>query len=606
MIDKLAKNTYAHMAVLVLVGLAVYSNTFHSPFHGDDKRFIVESPLIRDFSYFMNPSSVEYADVDGDIKRYFESRYVGILSFWASFKLFGLELPGYHAINLAIHIINSMMVYFIVTLTLRTPLLCKNELKGCSGAIALFTGLLFAIHPLQTEPVLYILQRLVLMAAMFYLLSTMAYAGARLSVGSAKRYALYALALVSALLGMKTKENVFTLPVVIALYELMFFRGGLKKRLLYLLPFLSTMLIIPLTYARRYPGSGGIKGTLKSATWLEGGLPRDEYFFTQLNVIVSYMKLLFLPVKQTVDHYQLVYRSFSEPVVIMSFLFILGIIILGIYLLKRSLKRESAYLLAAYGIFWYFVALSVESSILPIGELMCEYRTYLPNAGAYISIAVVMFIMYGRLREPWTHKAFVSMLIALLIVLAVASHARNNIWRTSKSLNLDIVKKAPLKPRGHLSLGVTLLDEKQYNEAIHHFKRSLELKTTYYEKHPNVAAWYNLGLAYYGKGMLWEAIRHYETALEITPDDIDINYNLAIAYNKVGMKDKAIEYYLEALKINPSNNKVRFNLALMYLSQDRNEQARKELEEVLKLEPWNRRARQFLEYVSGVTAGSGK
>ena len=86
MLDKLAGNTYVHVAVLVLLALLAYSNTLDVPFLYDDMRFIKDNPLIKDFSYFTNPSGVEDMHVSEDVKRYFNSRYVGNLSLWASYN----------------------------------------------------------------------------------------------------------------------------------------------------------------------------------------------------------------------------------------------------------------------------------------------------------------------------------------------------------------------------------------------------------------------------------------------------------------------------------------------------------------------------------------
>jgi tetratricopeptide (TPR) repeat protein len=598
MLDKLAGNTYVHVAALVLLALLAYSNTFDVPFLYDDIRFIKDNPLIKDFGYFTNPSSTEDMHVSEDVKRYFKSRYVGNLSLWANYKLGGLDVRGFHVVNLALHIINSLLVYLLVVLTFRTPLLDGSKLKGRSGAMALLAGLLFAVHPLQTEAVTYILQRFVLVAAMFYLLSSAAYAGARLSTGRAKRYGLYALAILTAILGMKTKENVFTLPLMIALYEVIFFRDSLKKRLLYLFPFLATMLIIPLTYAKRYAAGGGLAGAMSQATWLEGGVSRSDYFLTQLSVIVSYIKLIFIPVGQTVDHDHPVYRSFFEPAVLVSLLLLLCLFAIGVYVLRRSLKGEAAGRLLAFGIFWFFVAISVESSVLPIGEIMVEYRVYLPSAGMFMAAAVLVFSLLGRISIRWANAALLAMTCILILMFAGVTHARNEVWESKKSLWSDAVRKSPLRPRGYINLGTASLDEKRYDEAIRYLETALRLKEPYSEKHPKNDAHYNLGLAYYAKDMLREAIIHYEAAIKMAPFDEEARYNLAIAYNDAGMKGRAIEQYLEALKIKPSSTKIRYNLALTYLTQGRMEQARRELEEVLRREPWHRRARKFLEYVN--------
>jgi Tfp pilus assembly protein PilF len=595
MLDKLARNTYIHITALVLLALLAYSNTFDVPFLFDDVRFIKDNPLITDLGYFTDPSKTEQLKLDADLRRFFRTRRVAYFTFWASHRLGGLDVTGYHVFSLTVHIINALLVYLIVTLTFKTPLLAGSRLKEHSHLIALFAGLLFVLHPLQTETVTYMIKRVVLLASMFYLASTAAYIGSRLTRGKA-RYGLYALALLFAVLGMKTKENVFTLPAAIVLYELMFFRGGMKERVITLLPVLLTMLIIPLSYIDMKK-QGSLGATIDSATKYPGGVSRMEYLYTQFNVIVKYLGLLFVPVGQSVDHNHFVYRSLFEPAVFISFLMLLGLFAFGVYMLKRSLTGDASGRLLAFGIFWFFITLSVESSILPIGEMMVEYRAYLPSAGVLIAAAVIIFNLFGKVRIRWLNKVILIMTCVLIIVLAGASYARNTVWQSKKSLWSDVIKKSPLKTRGYINLGTAYLDEEQYDEAIRYLEAALKLKEQYSEKHPKSDAHYNLGLAYYKKGMLMQAVSHYEAARKVTPFDEELLYNLAIAYNDAKMKDRAVELYIEALKNNPSSVKIRFNLALTYLSMGRMEQAREEFEEVLRREPWNRRARKFLEYV---------
>jgi hypothetical protein len=278
---------------------------FQAPFVFDDVPFVLENPVIKDIGYFISQSKADSLDVpqNPDISRFLKTRSVAYLSLWANYKMGGFEVEGYHAVNLALHIMNALLVYLIVALTFRTPLLRDSALKERSGFIALFSGLLFAAHPLQSEAVTYILQRCVVLAATFYLLCIVAYIGSRLSESSLSRYGLYVLSIVSAVLGMKTKESTFTLPVAIAVYEFMFFNAALRKRALFLVPLLLTMLIIPLEYID-LGSDAGLATVLDSASRSKGSPPRLDYLFTQFRVIAGYIGLILFPVGQTVDHDQ--------------------------------------------------------------------------------------------------------------------------------------------------------------------------------------------------------------------------------------------------------------------------------------------------------------
>ena len=235
-------NKFVHILLIAAIGFFAYSSTFHVPFQWDEEAFIGSNPIIRNLNYFLHPSkaaALPFYDA-------FIGRYIGYLSFALNYRLDELNVPGFHIVNLAIHLINAVLVYFFVLVTFRTPFLQDSRLGGNAKFVALAASLLFVSHPLQTEAVTYIFQRLASLVTLFYLLSVVSYAYSRISVNIKYKYALYILSILSAALAMKTKKNAFTLPFIIVLYEFCFFEGGFKNRALRLIPMLLTLLIIPL------------------------------------------------------------------------------------------------------------------------------------------------------------------------------------------------------------------------------------------------------------------------------------------------------------------------------------------------------------------------
>ncbi|MBI4824287.1 MAG: hypothetical protein HY805_08690 [Nitrospirae bacterium] len=324
-------------------------------------------------------------------------------------------------------------MYFLVVLTFRTPFLSLRGTGSRSNLIALFSSLLFVSHPIQTEAVTYIFQRLASLCAFFYLLSLVFYIKWRLGVkekspspviargdspeaisGIATPSArndrgeidkkiitallLYLGSLLSAILAMKTKENAFTLPVVIMLYEFFFFKGSLGKRILYLIPFLLTMLIIPFSLIGIDKPVGEIISGVEPATRGYGEISRQDYLFTQFRVITTYIRLLFLPINQNIGYDYPVYHSFFEVQVFLSFLFLLSIFGFAVYLYVRS-KSSPISRLIAFGVFWFFITLSVESSIIPLPMWINEYRVYLPSVGALVAVTSSIFILVEKIKN---------------------------------------------------------------------------------------------------------------------------------------------------------------------------------------------------------------
>ncbi len=408
-VGPLANNPLVHAACIVFLITIVYSNTLNAPFQWDESSLIVDNPIIKDIHYFISPS-----DAKGfALYTHLVERYVGYLTFAGNYRMHGLSVTGYHIVNIAIHAANSILVYWVVLLTFGTPFLETSILKQQAKYVAFFSAVLFAIHPMQTMAVTYVFQRMASLTTFFYLLSLTAYIKSRLSEGKQQRVLFYSIAFISAVLAMKTKENAFTLPLMITLFEFCFFTDSMKKRALHLAPMILTMSIIPLTLlylkgiaGREVTSLQGIAAPIGSHDF--AAIPWSEYMLTEFRVIITYLRLLFMPVHQNIDYDYPVFKSILDMPVILSFLFLLALFGLGLYLVKdkgqkangSSIFHYSADLrLMGFGILWFFIALSVESSIVPLDRLIDEYRVYLPSVGVIICVVTGAFLLKEKARS---------------------------------------------------------------------------------------------------------------------------------------------------------------------------------------------------------------
>jgi len=530
-----------HILLIIILGLLAYSNTLDVPFHLDDKSNIVDNYKLRDLSNFCTPSG---------------TRWFGFLTFALNYKLHGTNVTSYHIFNLLVHILNAILVYLLVVLTFKTPCFKMSVINVGNkptqsnlstfqpfNYLPLFIALLFLSHPIQTQAVTYITQRFASLATMFYLLSLVLYIKARLEVEvkfkffSTSILTFYFFSLVSAILAMMTKEISFTLPFIIILYEFCFFKFSNHepqtmnlRKFLYLLPFLFAITIIPLSLIgpeleiykpeilEMDEGEKIRQLQLRDVTLLPG----YEYLLTQFRVIVTYIRLLFLPVSQNVDYDYPIYHSFLEPQVFLSFLFLLLIFACGIYLFYRSRYTDTdnghGLRLIAFGIFWFFITLSVESSIIPIRDVIFEHRVYLPSIGAVVAFSTAVSCYASRLSV--TRYSLPLLLTTIIIILSIATYQRNIVWQDEMSLWKDVVKKSPNKSRGHN----------------------------------------NLGNAYNVKGLTDKAIEHYQIALRLKPDNANTHYNIGVLYEKIGLLDEAMEHYHTALRLNPKDEDARKSL----------------------------------------------
>jgi uncharacterized membrane protein len=207
----LKKNKFLYALILILAGVSVYSNSFNCSFHFDDIPNIVSNPAIRDL-------------FNWKAWMFFNShRPVGFFTFALNYHFNRLDVFGYHLFNLAIHIINAFLVWKLVRLLFRSEYLKEHPLSASAGQLAFFTALLFVVHPLMTESVTYIVQRLVSLASLFCLLSMVLFIQGILCEGKVSRLGYYLGSILAALLGFFTKETAFSLPFLIIMVYFFFF-----------------------------------------------------------------------------------------------------------------------------------------------------------------------------------------------------------------------------------------------------------------------------------------------------------------------------------------------------------------------------------------------
>jgi tetratricopeptide (TPR) repeat protein len=562
-----------HILLLVAVTLFSYSNTLRSPFIFDDIAVIVENPIIKDLRFYIEPSRAE--QLKGTFQyQSFKNRYVGSLTFAVNYRLNGLDVTGYHVVNIFIHIINVLLLYLLVVLSFRTPYLYKCSIRKYSGEIAVFTAFLFACHPVQTEAVTYIWQRVTSLATLFYLFSLVMYVKSGLARTGDKRgffssagLLYYTASLVSAVLAMKTKQISFTLPLMALLYESMFFEGKIRRKILYLLPLLLTMLIIPLSMMEFDKPAGELFGQISEVTRDRTDMSRLDYLFTQFRVVITYIRLLFLPINQNLAYDYPIYRSLFDLPVFLSSVVLLLLLALAIYIKNRAGLR-----FAGFGIFWFFIALSVESSVIPILGVIYEHRVYLPSIGVFMAATVLFFTAAEKFEDSGKgfHRTAVAVLSLIVVVLCLATYSRNNVWKSRTGVWQDVAAKSPDKAEAHYNLGLSYQSQGFIEKSIDSYRTAIHLKRDYTE------AYINLGVAYKTKGLIEKAIEQYLLAIQLNPDIPEVHNNLGSAYMSQGSFEKAVEQYRIAIRLKPDYSKAYYNLGNAYNALGLSDKARRQ------------------------------
>ena len=528
---------------ITLAAIILYSNIFHAPFVFDDESSIKDNLAIRNLSNYLS------------IEKLLERRAIVDLSFAINYKLDNLNVLGYHLINVFIHVLNGFLVYLLGSLIFRRLSTLSTPLNFSPSVMALFGSLIFVTHPIQIQAITYTVQRYTSMAALFYLMSVFFYLKARLTdVRSGMEvqrwliFVFYAVSIFSGALAFLSKENAASLPVAILIAEYVVIDRTWKgwRRMI---PLFTTAFILWTLFILQVSGFFG-KG-VEDRDWLEhvSGLTMDVaapsrwiYLCTQFNVIVIYIRLLFLPIGQSFDHFYPFRTGFFDGYTWLVFLFLLGIIGLGIWQVK---KRP----LITFGIFWFFVTLSVESSIIPIKDALSEHRLYLPMFGFALILSRLVFGIFSQ-------KSSLTIIISVLIILSLgaATYKRNQVWKNPARLWTEALSRNPSNYRAHLNLGNILQRQGRIEEAKRHYLEVLRLRPNH------VKAYNNLGVALEKQGQIDEAIKHYLEALRINPNYEKAHNNLGVALFRKGNVEKAVAHFREALRLRPDYANAKNNL----------------------------------------------
>ena len=554
------------VSLICLLAVVIYSNTFQSPFVFDDQHTIQENAKIRDIDNFYTPDVLQ------------SQRPLVDFTFALNYHFGKLRVFGYHLVNLLIHAANGIMVFFLSQMLFR-KLTRADDLSIYLSA--LFAALIFTAHPLQTQAVTYISQRYTEMAALFYLGSVMAYIKARDARSATKQAASGGFFLVAAVCGALAflcKQNSASLPLAILLVEYVCYdqsRHGWIKKLYLILP-----IIVLFGFFYAY-NTGLFRHDIQVGTFLEDvsekaretqNVDRWRYLCTQFNVVVIYIRLLVIPVQQNLDYVYPFNKGFFDGATPYSFTLLLGALAAGWWCRK---KQSMIFL----GVFWFFITLSVESSIIPIRDALFEHRLYLPMFGFSIIAGSLMERLFSK------HRLIVcGVMMTIVISLSSLTYSRNQVWRNDVLLWSDVVQKNPSNYRGLTNLGNALMERGDLKGAMDKYDRVLQIKP---EDH---IALYNKGVLLERTGKKQESVSMIQKAIRIKPDYVKALINLGVFAARSGKINEAIGYFQKALTIQPQSMEANLNMATVLAGTGKVEPAVEHYLKVLYMEPDNSKA----------------
>jgi Flp pilus assembly protein TadD len=559
------------LSFLAILVFLIYSNTFKGPFIFDDTNNILENPHIR--LTRLTLKDITRAGLEGPSSQ----RPVAIISFALNYYFHRYNVLGYRLVNILIHVMTGVLLYLFAKTTL--DVLSLPTRYKFHGWIPFFTALIWLVHPIQTQSVTYIVQRMNSMAAMFYLLSLLLYANARRGRDKRKKWVLFSGCILSGILSLGSKEIAATLPFVIFLYEWYFFQklswNWLRR---HLLPFAAILMFFAVA-SYIYLGGHPLEKILMA--YEAGNFTLTERVLTEFRVVIYYISLLLFPhpSRLNLDYDFPISHSLIDPLTtVLSLGIITGMIGLAFCLVKKDR-------LLSFAILWFFGNLVIESSVIGL-YIIFEHRSYLPSM--LVSMAAVT-LSYRYLKPKWLNLV---VLCAVAILFSFWTYERNGIWRDDVTLWRDCVEKSPKKARPHNNLGNALVRRGKVNEAVGHYIEALRIKPNYAGAHVN------LGIALGKQGKLDRAISHFSEALRIEPADAKTHNNLGFALAIQGRVKEAVSHYSVALQAKPDYAEAHNNLGVALAKQGRLKEAMSHFSEALRIKPSFREARDNMDRAS--------
>ncbi|MGD8888207.1 MAG: tetratricopeptide repeat protein, partial [Desulfobacterales bacterium] len=492
------------------------------------------------------------------------NRPLAYISFALNYYLHRYNVVGYRLINILIHLVSGILLYLVVKNTMVLPVVTSRY--GHFMWIPYVAACVWLIHPLHSQSVTYIVQRMTSMAAMFYMLSMWLYIKARQSDRTIFQMVLFAGCGISGILALGTKETSATLPVFIFLYEWFFFQdlspGWLKRRIILIVGVGVLFCSVVFLYTDGQP-LAKIMATYKT---------RDftllQRVLSESRVVILYLGLIFYPHPDLLNldyDFPLSYSIIDPPTTLLAFAIIIGMLTLAFWLAPKDR-------LVSYCLFWFLGNLVIESTVVGL-ELVFEHRTYLPS----MLIVVMTILLVNRYLRPNLLK--VVAVISLIMVLSVWTYERNSVWNSDVTLWQDVVKKSPQKARPHNNLGNALRRQGKLSEAIYHFKEALRIDPNYAKAHNN------LGIVLATQGDAETALSHFYLALELNPSYAEAYSNIGVTLARQGRLDEAINNFSIALRLKPDYAKVHNNLGAALVRQGRLKDALEHFKAALLIKP---------------------
>ena len=466
--------------ILLSAIVGAYFNCLHNEFLWDDEFLIQKNKYLDSFSYvpkmLVSNSTAGFGGKD-NFYRPTQNIYYLLIN-----QLFGRDVVAFHIGNILIHILNALLIFFLILSITK------------KRSIALITSLIWGVHPTHTEAVTYISGTADPLSLMFCLLCLLSYPYEKFKISK------ITVSLLFFILALISKEAIIVTP---ALLCLMIFIKNKKilpvQQYISSAPYWITAFIYLLIRKTWLNFDNTYSFYKESNIYTENILYRA---YTFIATLPEYVIILFNPTDLHME------RSFPVHTLLTAMPVILGLLILLFFL---CISFYSSYKKRYYGLFctlWFFSAFVPMMGILvPVNSFILEHWLYVPSISLFFLLALIID------KTERFHKYLPYFITFILTIpLIYLTQIRNKDWSTPISFYTNILEHTDGSARIHNNLAMALSEKELWQEAIEHYQIAIKMSDTYPQTH------YNLARAFINIGQYEKALLHLDRSLNIQSD----------------------------------------------------------------------------------------
>ncbi len=551
-------NTFTFAFLVSFIAVLVFLPALKNGFvNWDDNLNVYENPAIMS----LDASLLKYMFSFGDTTWSPLTR----LSHALNYAVWGLDPMGHHLTNIIFHGLNTFLVVILAfCLIEKTGLL--NQSPGPENVTtfsrnaliaACLTGIIFGIHPLRVEAVVWVTGLKEVLCGFFMLLSLLSYLKFVAIFQKKERRVYYALSIVFFLMALMSKPMAVTLPVVLVILDFyplqrLICKSGLKsntKVLAEKVPFFTLSLILSIVTVLSFKFVGA---------QLTSHISLMNRIFISLQSICFYLGKILWPVNLVPFYSYPSKIDLLTPEYTGSLIVVSGITAFCIYSWKKQKVWSAVWL-------YFIVTLLPVLCIMRLGASVAADRyTYLPSLGPSVLVSLgIVFIYRSIIKKHKVYTAnifllFLSILIAC--ILSILTIQLTGIWKDSITLWNFQIMKFPDTHLAYNNISLAYANAGRYDESVNSLNRAIELNPS------NSENYYNRGIGHGNLGLHHKAIEDFKMAIKLSPENAKFYNNLGVAYGSLGNYQQSIENLNTALKLDPKFTNAYFYRGISYRS----------------------------------------